>query len=164
MKVFVTVGSMLPFDRLLAAMADWAAAHPQDVVFAQAGAQGRVPAGLEAQAVLAPAAFRQRLAWADVVVSHAGMGIVIETLAAGRPLVVLPRDAALGEATSDHQRATVGWLREQPGVHVADAVEALPDAIDAAVRDVRPRWIDDDRPAADRAQLIDTLRAFIHGG
>lgn len=167
MKVFVTVGSMLPFDRLVSAVAAWAAAQGETMVFAQVGADGRVPAGLDAQAMLTPAAFRQRLAWADVVVSHAGMGTVIEVLAAGTPLVVMPRDAVAGEATSDHQQATVRWLREQPGIVVAEDAQALPAAIATAITlasswTLAPAAATGPRQAA-RAQLVDALRRFIQG-
>ena len=60
------------------------------------------------------------IAAARLVVAHAGVGSIVSAGEHGRPIVVLPRRAALGEHTSDHQVETVGWLRGKPGVHVAD--------------------------------------------
>jgi hypothetical protein len=35
--ILVTTGALLPFDRLIAVMDDWAARHPQTELFAQIG-------------------------------------------------------------------------------------------------------------------------------
>jgi UDP-N-acetylglucosamine transferase subunit ALG13 len=43
----------------------------------------------------------------------------------GKPIVLLPRLAAQGEHTNDHQLDTARWLRTRPGIHVADAEDAL---------------------------------------
>ena len=59
------------------------------------------------------------IAGARLVVAHAGVGSVVSAGEQGKPIVVLPRRAALGEHTSDHQVETIGWLRGKPGVHVA---------------------------------------------
>ena len=72
------------------------------------------------------------IARARLVVAHAGVGSVVSAGEQGKPIVVLPRRAALGEHTSDHQVETVGWLRGKPGVHVADSEAELPACIAAA--------------------------------
>jgi len=43
----------------------------------------------------------------------------------GRPIVLLPRLQEWGEHTTDHQIATAAWLRDKPGIHVADRDEDL---------------------------------------
>lgn len=121
MKVFVTVGSMLPFDRLVAAADAWAAAHPEAQVSAQTGDGAFRPRAMLATPMLSPQDYRSRCAEADVIVSHLGMGTVITAAEVGRPLVALPRRRELGEVTSDHQMATAKWLRDRPGVWVVDS-------------------------------------------
>src|SRR6185503_3524674 len=69
-----------------------------------------------------------------LVVAHAGMGSVITAGEHGKPIVLLPRRAGLGEHTNDHQVDTARWLRGRPGLFVADAEADLPAAI-AAARD-----------------------------
>lgn len=133
MKVFVTVGSMLPFDRLVDATEAWAAAHPEAEVFAQVGDSARRPAAMGWTRMLAPREFRQRLDWADLVVAHAGMGTVLGALEAGRPLVVLPRRPEAREVTSAHQLATARWLAAHPGITVAEQAADLPAAIASAL-------------------------------
>ena len=72
------------------------------------------------------------MAGADVIVAHAGMGTVITAGRAGKPLVIMPRIEAWGEHTTDHQIATANWLRNKPGIFVADTDADLPGAIEAA--------------------------------
>jgi len=120
-KVFVTVGSMLPFDRLVGAMDRWAAAHREAEVFAQIGEGGVPPAHMRWSQMLIPSEFRRHCETCDVIVSHAGMGTILSAGESGRPLVCLPRRPELKEVTSQHQVATARWLRERPGIRVVDA-------------------------------------------
>lgn len=130
MKLFLTVGSMLPFDRLTQALDDWAAAHPDCEVFGQIGQGGRPARHMATVAMLSPAEYRQRLVWADVLVSHVGMGTVIAAAELGRPLVLMPRDPGRGEVTSEHQQACARWLKLRPGVVVVNDAQELAAALE----------------------------------
>lgn len=158
MRVFVTVGSMLPFDRLIRAVADWAASHPDVTVVAQVGQGGYGPENIIHHAMLTPQQYRENCGAADVIVSHLGMGTVITAAELGKPLVALPRRPELAEVTSDHQMATAGWLRDRPGVIVVDHESELgaailrADASGAAVADFGQ---------ASRDRLIACLRNFL---
>lgn len=122
--IFVTVGSMFPFDRLIKAMDDWTAANPGTEVLAQIGG-GREPAHMRWQRRLDRDAFGAAVRRAQLVVAHAGVGSVVTACAFGTPAVVLPRRQSLGEHTSDHQLETANWLRGKAGIHVADAEEEI---------------------------------------
>lgn len=160
MKLFVTVGSMLPFDRLVDAMEAWAQAHPQAEVFAQIGGSKLRPQSMRCERTLAPQAFRQRVAEADLIVAHAGMGTVLSALEAGRPLVVLPRRPEAREVTSTHQLATARWLATHPGIVVAEDETQLGAAIDAALaRRCAPTLA-----GGTRDGLVAALRGFIDAG
>jgi exopolysaccharide biosynthesis glucuronosyltransferase PssE len=124
--IFVTVGSMFPFDRLIRAMDGWAAANPGEEVLAQIGG-GTEPAHMRWQRRLGRVEFDAAVRRARLVVAHAGVGSVVTARTFGTPAVVLPRRQALGEHTSDHQIETANWLRGKSGIHVAD-VEADLDA------------------------------------
>jgi UDP-N-acetylglucosamine transferase subunit ALG13 len=69
---------------------------------------------------LAPADYARAVAACDLVVAHAGMGSVITAGEHGKPVVLLPRRAALGEHNNDHQLDTAAWLRARPGIAVAE--------------------------------------------
>ena len=157
MKVFVTVGSMLPFDRLVGAMDAWAAAHPGAEVFAQIGDGGAQPAHMPWASMLTPSDFRRRCAASDVIVSHAGMGTILSAAESGRPLVCLPRRPELKEVTSQHQVATARWLRERRGIRVIDDEAQLADAL---AETVPASGSDTARDGAD-PQLIEAVRSFL---
>ncbi len=132
--IFVTIGSMFPFDRMIRAMDDWAAAHGRgEEILAQIGAGRFEPRHMRWVRQLPRPAYAAAMADARLVVAHAGVGSVVSAGELGKPIVVMPRRVAFGEHTSDHQVETVSWLRGKPGLLVADAESDLPDCIAAAV-------------------------------
>jgi UDP-N-acetylglucosamine transferase subunit ALG13 len=156
-KVFVTVGSALPFDRLVAAADAWAARHPDASVVAQIGDSGLRPRAMDHRAMFEPAEYRRRCQEADVIVSHAGMGTVITAAEVGRPLVVLPRRPERGEVTSGHQLATVRWLRGRPGLVVIESESELGAAIASASTSPGMR----DFSRANRERIVACVREFL---
>lgn len=131
--IFVTVGSQMPFDRLVRAADEWAKTHPEVRVFAQIGASQSVPAAMEWTRILSPADYHQRVLATNVIVGHAGMGTVITAAEYGKPLVVMPRRGDLHETRNDHQVATARWLATRPAIWVASDGEELGSAISAAL-------------------------------
>jgi UDP-N-acetylglucosamine transferase subunit ALG13 len=131
--IFVTIGSLFPFDRLIRLMDDLAPRWPGETFFAQTGDGGYQPRNMDFARSLPAPAFAAKLRESRLLVAHAGMGSVISALEARRPVVVLPRDMALLEHTTDHQMATARWLSGKRGIHVAMDEAALPGTIDAAL-------------------------------
>lgn len=131
--IFVTVGSMFPFDRLIMKMDDWAKATGHSEIFAQVGNGSYLPKYMDFSRRLSQSEFAQTVQNSDLIVAHAGMGTVITAGRVGRPLVLLPRFKSLGEHTSDHQLATAEWLRGKRGIYVADKDEDLPKVIEVAL-------------------------------
>jgi UDP-N-acetylglucosamine transferase subunit ALG13 len=117
--IFVTVGTQLPFDRLIGAVDAFAGRNPGLQFFAQIGAQGRPPQHMQYAAKVPARECLQRMRDAELIIAHAGMGSVLSALGLQRPIVVMPRRHQLGEHRSDHQIATANWLRGRFGVHVA---------------------------------------------
>lgn len=104
--IFVTVGDQMPFDRLTQAVDDWAKRRGRTDVFAQIGAAGKEPSFISWTRRLTPTDFQSRLAAADVVVAHAGMGTILSALVLGKRVLVFPRRGDLRETRNDHQLAT----------------------------------------------------------
>lgn len=117
--IFVTVGTQIPFDRLLRTVDEWADASQRDDVFAQVGESRYTPRRIEAVPTLTPADFSARFEAASAVVAHAGMGTILGCLQYGKPVIVMPRRASLGEHRNEHQLATARRLGERGLVHVA---------------------------------------------
>jgi UDP-N-acetylglucosamine transferase subunit ALG13 len=123
--IFVTVGGQLPFDRLIHTVDQWATDQHRADVFAQIGSSQDPPAHIEWQRFLSPPDFQAKARSADVIIAHAGMGSVLTAVDVGKPIIVMPRRAHLGEHRNDHQWATVNRLGEDVGIIVAADEEAL---------------------------------------
>jgi UDP-N-acetylglucosamine transferase subunit ALG13 len=117
--IFVTVGEQLPFDRLVRAVDQWARTRGRGDLFAQIGNGEYVPTAMEWTRFLEPDAFRRRLEQARVLVAHAGMGSILTALELEKPILILPRRAALREHRNDHQLATAQRLGQRGLVRVA---------------------------------------------
>lgn len=103
--IFVTVGEQLPFDRLIRTVDDWASDSGYEV-FAQIGDSDLTPSNIQYKQFLSPEEFKEKFVSAEVIVAHAGMGTIITALELNKPIIVMPRQAALGEHRNDHQFAT----------------------------------------------------------
>ncbi|MEL6218865.1 MAG: glycosyltransferase [Pseudomonadota bacterium] len=131
--IFLTLGTQLPFDRLVAALDAWCGETGRGAeVVAQVpepgtggGAGSYRPRNFTPVAHLPPAEHRAAFEAAEVVVSHAGMGTIITALSLSKPLIVMPRRADLREHRNDHQQATARHFGTRPGVFVAESAEAL---------------------------------------
>jgi len=117
--IFLTVGSADPFDRMVRAVDEWAASRGRTDVFAQIGKGRYHPRYIQAVPFLSPAEFRERVRAARLLVAHAGMGSIITALEAGRPMIIMPKLAELGEHRNDHQVATAKRLGQRQGIIVA---------------------------------------------
>ncbi len=136
--IFVTIGSMFPFDRLVRRMDEVAAATPEETFFAQVGEGGFEPAHMAYARMLSRTDFMAKLRAAKLLVAHAGMGSIISAMEVGVPIVVLPRQARWGEVNTDHQVATARWLEGRPDMHVCFEDEDLPAVVAAALKARRP--------------------------
>jgi UDP-N-acetylglucosamine transferase subunit ALG13 len=158
--IFLTVGAQMPFDRLVHSVDLWAWMRARHDVVAQIGETAFRPSCLQWTAFLDPIDYRQRLAEAEVVVTHAGMGTILTALEFGRPIIVLPRRADLRETRNDHQWDTAAALEEAGRVFVARDERQLLASLDRV----------DERPAPQRIashaslRLLSALRRFIRGG
>jgi len=115
----------MPFDRLIGAVDDWAAKSRRHDVFAQVGEGGAEPAHLAYRQLLTPDEFEEKVAAADLLIAHAGMGSILTALRAGKPILVMPRLGDLRETRNDHQVATARRLGAMGKVAVAMDTEEL---------------------------------------
>ena len=157
--IFVTVGTQLPFDRLIATVDGWAGTRTANPVFAQIGPTEHRPRHIEYAGFISPAECRERMRAAKAVVAHAGMGTILGALEMGKPLLVMPRRAALGEHRNDHQLATARRFAELGSVSVAFDEDQLPAKLDALDQLAARDRIGPYAPDA----FIAALRAFIDG-
>ena len=117
--IFITIGTSLPFDRLVRAMDALVPDFPEQRFFAQIGEGAYTPANIPFVRMLSALEYAQHIEASRVIVAHAGMGSLISAVEAGRPIVALPRRLASGEINTDHQVATARRWMGKAGVHVA---------------------------------------------
>lgn len=158
--IFVTIGQMLPFDRLIRAVDAWAGTTGRGDVLAQIGDGRYEPQHLRWVRKLAPLEFNARVREAEAVITHAGMGTIISALDLGRPLVVMPRRAGLREATNDHQLATAKHWAKDGRIAVAFDETELPALLDR-IGELKPA---SNRATPEAERLIEAIRSFIAKG
>ena len=156
--ILVTVGTQLPFPRLTDAVARWARDAGERTVIQSGAPGGGAADGVEIRQSIPPGEFERLFADARVVVGHAGIGTILTAQRIGRPLVLMPRKAALGEHRNDHQVATARHVAGRPGLYVAEDEAAL--AALLGRDDLEPA-----RPGAGeaRAALIRRVGDFLAG-
>jgi UDP-N-acetylglucosamine transferase subunit ALG13 len=128
-QIFLTVGTQLPFDRLVRSVDEWSRSHPQVEVYGQIGPSRYRPRHFSYRAFLPPDAYRRRFEDSDIVVSHAGMGTILSAAEFQKPLVVMPRRVDKGEHRNNHQVATSRHLPPNGLIRVADDEGRLSEAL-----------------------------------
>lgn len=123
--IFASVGSMLPFDRFVKGVDDWAAANPGQPVYLQIGRGKYEPKHAPWTRIMSFDEYRERLRTCDLFVAHVGMGSILQALEERKQLLLLPRHASLGEHTTDHQLHTAERFRDTAGLRIVDDVAEL---------------------------------------
>lgn len=112
-RIFVTLGTIRPyrFDSLVDAVLR--SLRPEDIVLWQLGETERQDLPGKVHKTVSASEFDNLAQWADIVVTHSGVGSVLRLLDLGVSPIVVPRSSARHEHVDDHQ------------VQVADALSAL---------------------------------------
>lgn len=156
--IFVTVGTDSPFDRLVKVVDAWAAKTGRSDIFAQIGEGAWEPKSIPFAHLLDPCGFNKRFTAAQVIIAHAGMGTIISALHYGKPILVMPKRASLGEQRNEHQLATARRMTEIGGVNVAFDEQELCRHLDRLAELDLPRQIGDTASSS----LLEGLSEFIH--
>ena len=127
--IFATMGTQIPFDRFLRMLDQVAPLLKGEQIIAQTIPGHYKPTNFETVGLIGTELFTRYIESARIIVSHAGMGTIINALTARKPIVVVPRMASLGEHRNEHQLATARRLGEMGFVHVANDATQLLDAL-----------------------------------
>ena len=123
--IFASVGSMLPFDRFVRAVDEWARDNPQEPVFIQIGEGEYEPQHAPWARLVAFSEYRQRLETCSLFVAHVGMGSILQGLELRKQMLLLPRHASLREHTTDHQLHTAARFGHVKGLRIVEDEDAL---------------------------------------
>jgi len=116
--IVATVGTQLPFFRLIKALDAIARENSFEIV-AQTFENCPDAEAIDQRPFLSPDEFESLASRADLIVGHAGIGTIISAERLGKPLVLFPRRASLGEHRNEHQLATVKAMSQRKGIHIA---------------------------------------------
>lgn len=116
--IFVTVGTQLAFDRMVGVVDHWV--YKKDIqISAQVGPTEVCFSNIKYKSFLEQQEIDHFLRTSELVVAHAGMGSILSSLSLGKPIIIMPRKASLGEHRNDHQMATAKRFQYRSGVYVA---------------------------------------------
>lgn len=102
--IFITVGSQLTFDRLLKAVdKEIEAGNIKDQVIVQGGKTKYKSKYMTIIKYLDLDEFENYIKNADLIISHGGVGSIIDALKYNKPVIATPRLKKYKEALNDHQ-------------------------------------------------------------
>ncbi|PZU57357.1 MAG: hypothetical protein DI547_13735 [Sphingobium sp.] len=157
--ILLSVGTQLPFDRLVKTVDDWADSADRTDIVAQIGPSEYTARRMKCFQFLSPDEFRRLQGEARLMIAHAGMGSIVTAMEYGTPIIIMPRDHERGEHRNGHQLATAQRFLDTPGVYVAmNETELL-----ARLEDIGS--LEGASTVSDKApeKFTGKLRAFIDG-
>jgi beta-1,4-N-acetylglucosaminyltransferase len=116
--IFVTIGTQRSFDRLVMKMDEIAGTIDEEVLI-QTGNSKYVPRRARHFTFLDRGEIRKYNQLARVVITHAGVGSIIDALEHKKPLIIVPRRKEYGEIADDHQLQISGVLALNNNIKVA---------------------------------------------
>lgn len=134
--IFVTIGTQIPFDRLIE-MLDRIAPELDEEIYAQVLKGKYKPKHIKTLDFIEPDEFEEVFVQARLVVAHAGMGTILSALRNSKPLIIFPRIAALGEHRNDHQSATAMMIKEKKYAYVATNEKELRELLHMDLRPLK---------------------------
>ena len=103
--IFLTVGSMFPFDRMIRAVDEMVGDRRiTETVTAQIGDGRYEPKNFAFDRFLDKPRYDERVGQADLLLGHAGAGTIALALERDKRLLVVPRLRAHREHVNDHPR------------------------------------------------------------
>ena len=159
--IFASVGSLLPFERLVRAVDDWARDNPGEEVFIQIGDTEFEPQHAPFVRIMPMTEYRERLRDCDLLVAHVGMGSILQALQMRKQMLLMPRLKKRQEHTTDHQVDTAIRFANVKGIRIADDEAMLRREMSLMLR--QPLEISDGISDHASPELLDHVQRFLAG-
>ena len=109
--IFVTVGASLPFDRLIKYIDKEIAPRLNKKIFAQIhDSANYIPQNIAYVKTEDKNSFDEHIRSADLIITHAGMGVIMDCIKYRKKFILVPRDPARGEHVDGHQYEICEYL------------------------------------------------------
>lgn len=159
--IFTTVGTQLPFDRLIQSVDEVAPFFPNTEFIVQACRPKYKPRHVKTYDLLSPADFEAYMQTAELIISHAGVGTMFTAGRYRKPMIFCPRQGSLREHRNNHQVDTVNRLQHKFPLNIANNAEDLKILIGKFYAgDLEPM---PQLPAFASTELLDSLRWLLNG-
>jgi len=126
--IFVTIGGMRAFDRLITEM-DRIAGKVDEEVVMQIGSTDYEPESCDYFRIMPVNEIEELYADARVVVCHAGIGSILTAVKYNKPLILVPRLQRYGEVFDDHQ-LEIAREMESRGMTIVYDISDLESAVE----------------------------------
>lgn len=129
--ILVTVGSQkFQFNRLLKKIDELIEDGTiKDEVFAQVGVSDYIPKNYKYVDFTTQDEFNRKIDEANLIITHAGTGVIVNAVKKGKKVIGIPRLAKYGEHVDDHQIQLIDEFKElnfiEPVYDIANLKEAL---------------------------------------
>jgi UDP-N-acetylglucosamine transferase subunit ALG13 len=157
--IFVSVGTQLPFDRMIKTIDEWAGQDSNLEVFGQISDGEYSPKNFKFERYIPAEKFSELYMMADIIISHAGMGNIITALEYSKPIIIFPRRVELGEHRNNHQVSTVEKFQHKENVFLAETKDDL----DYAINEIRSRVFEFGRLPSGTNELCEYLDETVKG-
>lgn len=154
--IFLTVGTQLPFVRLVSMVDDIAGEFGLEV-FAQTAEPKAAYANIRHAPFLTPDDYDDILSRTRLLVGHAGIGTILTAIKVQKPVIIVPRKASLGEHRNEHQLATARYLTGHEGIYVAEKRVEIAAILQRS--DLKPASFAD---SPEKARLLKFLRGYVY--
>ena len=126
--IFLTVGTQLPFERLVSCVDEFSGVHQDLEIYGQIGSCIYRPRNFVSVKELTIKEFEEKLSEASLIISHAGMGSIITALCNNKPICIMPRRVEYNEHRNNHQVGTALKFKIYRGCFVFEDLDSLEDA------------------------------------
>lgn len=156
--IFVTVGSQkFQFNRLLKEMDELIETGKiKDDVFAQIGVSDYKPKNYKYKEFITQEEFNDYLNKADIIITHAGTGVIVNSVKKGKKVIGVPRLAKYGEHVDDHQIQLIDEFKEMNFIEPAYKMNKLKDAIETVKEKKYNTYV------SNTDKIIDDIEVFIN--
>lgn len=157
--IFLTVGSQkFQFNRLLEAVDKLIEKKKlKDEVYAQIGASDYKPKNYKYVDFMTQEEFESKMDEADMIITHAGTGVIVNAVKKEKKVIALPRLAKYGEHVDNHQIQLINEFKELNFIEPVYEVDELENAIKISKKKKYNKYI------SNTNTIIESIENFIEG-
>ncbi len=159
MKIFLTVGTRFPMDRLVSIVDDFVGENSSFSCVAQIGDSQYIAKNCQTYKTLDQKKFTEYAKNADVIISHAGIGNILLAAGLNKPMIAMARQSQMNEHINDHQVSTLEGLNHKDFIYSVEHKTSLHKALEWA-----SEWNPQENKLTTDVELIDYIKQYLNKG